>query len=257
MNPLLGGLITGGASLLGNLFSANTSAANTQAQIAAQEGMLSQTEQFNAQQAGQAQQFSANMQQRQMGFEEQMSGTAYQRAAMDMKMAGLNPAMMFGGGGAASTPAVASPSGISTAVGVPSVPMPQNRSPLGDLGAAASQAVNSAVAVKTFDRMTQEISNMQTDQALDKAKTVTEWQRPGQIDAEKLATDVARRLNEERIPPAALEAQSAKDVMQTFGDNAGALPSWLRQTINASTWLGDRLMNAISPFRGMVSGTGL
>ena len=43
-------------------------------------------------------------------WETEMSNTAYQRATADMEAAGLNPAMMYGGGSAASTPTASSAS---------------------------------------------------------------------------------------------------------------------------------------------------
>lgn len=49
---------------------------------------------------------SRRMQRRSMKFAERMSNTAYQRSTKDMLEAGLNPVLMYGHGGAASTPQV-------------------------------------------------------------------------------------------------------------------------------------------------------
>ena len=70
-----GPLVAGGLSLLGGLFQ------------------------------GQGQQDSIKAQE---DYQTQMSNTAYQRGVADMKKAGLNPALMYGSGGPASTPSGAS-----------------------------------------------------------------------------------------------------------------------------------------------------
>lgn len=171
MWPVIGGLISGGANLLGGMFSANQSAQNVQNQIAAQEQMQQQTMSFNAQQAANQQFFQANEVDQQQAYETQMSNTAYQRASKDMVAAGLNPMMMFGSGGAASTPSTSAPSGSAASVGTPTVPMPNKQSALAGLGQSVSSAIDSMTRVKLMDKMTEEIANVQADTAKTDATT--------------------------------------------------------------------------------------
>lgn len=149
MDPLSIGLMTGGASLLGSIFSSQTSAQNVAQQIAGQQGMQKESEDFNAQQA-----------QLNRDFQTQMSSTAYQRARTDMSKAGLNPMMMAGGGMSAS-----SPSGSAASVGTPSFPQVNTRSPFANLGENVSEGIKSAVQAKTMDKMTDEMANLKADNA--------------------------------------------------------------------------------------------
>lgn len=222
MDPL--SLIAGGASLLGSIFGSNTSAQNNQNNIAMQQ----QTNQMN---------IAENQKNR--DFQESMSSTAYQRASKDMQDAGLNPAMMFGSGGSASTP-----SG-----GTPNIQAPHSdtRSGFADLGDAVGKVVNSAIASKTYDKMTQEIANLKTQQALTAATTKTEEERPALVRANvatekeqpetvrvnrfNTMTSTAREAN--RMPLYRLEGNNAQDLLD--------MPDWLRRSLN----YGDRAGSTI------------
>lgn len=189
MFPLLSGLISGGASLLGSIFSSDQSAQNTQAQIAA----------------------SRQQQATQNEFTERMSNTAYQRASQDMQKAGLNPAMMFGSGSAASTP---SGSGIQA-------PMPQTTSKMAGLGDAVSKVVTTAINQQTFDKMTEEIANLKTERAKTEAQTETEkWRAP--LTRQETLSEVERsqilaaqkELQRLDIPARTVTAKEAKAILE-------------------------------------------
>lgn len=216
MLPLLGGLLTGGASLLGSIFSSNTSAANTQAQIAAQQQMQTESMLFNRQEAETNRGFQASQLGIQREYETQMSNTAYQRASADMKAAGLNPMMMFGSGGAASTPSTGAASGSAASVGTPTVPMPQTTHPLAGLGAAVGQGIQAMVTGKTVDKMSEEIANLQAENANIRARTATEEKRPAYVEAtteteRKRPAYVSAQTATEEKRPAQVEAQTATE----------------------------------------------
>ena len=118
----------------------------------------------------------AQMQQQQMQFQERMSNTAYQRASADMQAAGLNPMMMFGHGGAASSPQ-----------GSGATPLVKS----GLDADAVQKAISSAVSVAATDA---QVKNLEAETAKKRAETITELQRPGLVDA-----DVALRRSQERV----------------------------------------------------------
>lgn len=71
---------------------------------------------FNAQEAAKARAFNSAEAQKQRDFEMMLSNTAYQRAAADMKAAGINPASL-GGNGSGSV--ASTPSGSAASAGSP------------------------------------------------------------------------------------------------------------------------------------------
>lgn len=72
---------------------------------------------YNAQQAAIGRDFESKEAQKARDWSERMSNTAYQRAAADMKAAGINPAAMHGGAQSASTPSASSAHAVAARSG--------------------------------------------------------------------------------------------------------------------------------------------
>lgn len=196
MWPVIGGLISGGANLLGSIFSSNTANENNLANIAAQ-----------ANQNVVNQGFAADMQKDSQNFSAQMSNTAYQRASADMQLAGLNPMMMFGSGSAASTPS-------SPAVSAPGVaPQRAQTTPLSGLGSAVSQALTSAVAMKSMDKTTEEIANLGVQNEVLKKQIGAILANTAKTQAETPGSAARSRKEELGIPAAQVGAEEAEGVL--------------------------------------------
>jgi len=221
MFPLLGGLISGGIGAISSMI--NTDSNN-------------QNNQLMQQQAIAANQAAVQQQQQ---FQTQMSNTAYQRASTDMQAAGLNPAMMFGSGSAAS-----SPSGASFTTSPAS-----KTSAAGGIGSALQSGISSAVALKTADAT---IDNLVAQNAKIKAETLTEEKRPYNVamdsalkETHGYKADAERHNIEAELPTIVDRGVSAKSRMD--------LNPSVRSAADKASFLGNAAGNATAPVVNLIS----
>lgn len=175
MDPITGALISGGSSILGGLI--NNIWGGSNANSAANQ---------NQQNAWLQAQWNLAAQQQNQAWLTQMSNTAYQRSTADMRAAGLNPALMYGSGGPASTP------GSSPA----QMDMPKNRpvAPSSDIiTPAVSSALGAYTTVETLKKISAETENVKAQNALIHAQAADTL---AHVDVNKSAPAVARAQTE-------------------------------------------------------------
>lgn len=165
LSSILGGLATGLVGLVGgsmqNQANANQaaqannfSAAQTAAQMDFQREMWGHSRDYNTSMAFQSADWANRSQDKSIAFMNDMSNTAYQRAMNDMRQAGLNPILAYQQGGA-STPNVGnvSPGGASISAPGGASARGQQARMENVLGPAVGSALQAAQTVQQLDNL--------------------------------------------------------------------------------------------------------
>ncbi|UDN67677.1 DNA pilot protein [robinz microvirus RP_93] len=238
MFPLIAAGIGAAGSLIGNIFSSNTARDNTNANIA----MQAQTNQLSAAESQRNREFQSSELVKQRDYESLMSNSAYQRSSADMQAAGLNPSMMFGSGGPASTPSTGSASGSQASFGTA---RSENRSALQDLGHAVNNGVSNAINVKTFEKMSDEIALLRANEARQKAEELYTGQKTETEKAETLKRHVEASIRQFELPAHRVKAKEAEAIEK--------MPGWLINSLSQMKYGSDKTSGVTDQIGSFIS----
>jgi len=141
----------------------------------------------------------------QMAFQERMSGSAYQRAVKDMKLAGINPMLAYSKGGATT------PGGAGLPMGNP-------------IGAAGGKIASSALALR---RTNAETSQIEADTRLKLQQDRTEINKQVHINQQTHLAYSQRKIYEQNLVTAKAHAQGARTEMRIDQSDYGQFLRWM------------------------------